>query len=278
MAVRTTSLDQLPRDGVGQPDPIVLPDPTTLFANRAARLRQLSPAHPMADWLLFMADLADAQASAAQAPPVMAGTRPAITVEQQLRAFTPLANRPNLPEPARAILRNLPTQDTTALAQAWLNNTIPASKAGEAVFIAAALQVLYAAHAAALDVTTLHLNPQRNLCPVCASAPVAGLITAKGRTPGLRYLYCGLCATAWNHVRAVCTGCGESKSLALQGIENGPAAIKAETCDACHGYAKMLYQAQDPEVDPFADDLASIGLDLMVSDAGWSRLAPNPLV
>jgi FdhE protein len=40
----------------------------------------------------------------------------------------------------------------------------------------------------------------------------------------------------------------------------------------------MLYQGRDMEVDPFADDLGSLGLDLMVAEAGWSRHAPNPLL
>jgi FdhE protein len=87
-----------------------------------------------------------------------------------------------------------------------------------------------------------------------------------------------LCATAWNYVRAACTGCGESKGIALREVEGGTGAVKAETCDACRGYAKMFYQAKDMAIEPFADDLGSLGLDLMVSDAGWSRLAPNPFV
>jgi FdhE protein len=40
----------------------------------------------------------------------------------------------------------------------------------------------------------------------------------------------------------------------------------------------MLYQAKDMTVDPFADDLATLGLDLLVAEAGWSRHAPNPLI
>jgi Protein involved in formate dehydrogenase formation len=31
-------------------------------------------------------------------------------------------------------------------------------------------------------------------------------------------------------------------------------------------------------VDPFADDLATLGLDLIVAKAGWARHAPNPLL
>jgi FdhE protein len=66
--------------------------------------------------------------------------------------------------------------------------------------------------------------------------------------------------------------------VALQRIEGDPGAVKAETCDDCHTYAKMLYQARDMQVDPFADDLATLGLDVLVAGAGWSRHAPNPLL
>jgi FdhE protein len=31
-------------------------------------------------------------------------------------------------------------------------------------------------------------------------------------------------------------------------------------------------------VDPFADDLATLALDILVAEAGWSRHAPNPLL
>jgi FdhE protein len=40
----------------------------------------------------------------------------------------------------------------------------------------------------------------------------------------------------------------------------------------------MLYQARDIKVDPYADDLAALGLDLLVAEAGWARHAPNPLL
>jgi FdhE protein len=79
-------------------------------------------------------------------------------------------------------------------------------------------------------------------------------------------------------VRAACVNCGDSRTVALHEIEGGNGAVKAETCDACHCYAKMLYQAQDMQVEPMADDLASLGLDMLLADAGWSRHAPNPLI
>jgi FdhE protein len=99
-----------------------------------------------------------------------------------------------------------------------------------------------------------------------------------GGTPGTRYLYCSLCGTAWNHVRVSCITCGQSRSVVLKGIEGDAGTVKAETCDDCHTYAKMLYQPRDVNVDPYADDLATLGLDVLVAEAGWSRHAPNPLL
>ncbi len=149
---------------------------------------------------------------------------------------------------------------------------------GVLLYVAATLQVYFTRLAGDLPVSSLRLLPQRGLCPCCGSTPVSGVVTASGQTPGTRYLYCSLCATAWNYVRAVCITCGQSRSLALEGIDGDAGAVKAETCNDCNSYAKMFYQAKDMQVDPFADDLATLGLDLMVAEAGWARHAPNPLL
>ena len=155
---------------------------------------------------------------------------------------------------------------------------MPAARAGDGLYIAAALQVYFTHVAASLPAEILRLLPQRGLCPCCGSTPVASLVTASGKTPGTRYLHCSLCATAWNHVRAVCINCGGSRGMALKGIEGDNGAVRAETCDECQTYAKTLYQAKDTKVDPVADDLATLALDLLVAEAGWARHAPNPLL
>jgi FdhE protein len=105
---------------------------------------------------------------------------------------------------------------------------------------------------------------------------MAGVIAAAGQAPGVRYLRCGLCATAWNQVRAVCITCGGSRGLALLEIEDNDGAVQAETCDDCHSYAKMLHPAKDMVMDPMADDLASLGLDMLMHEFGLQR-ASNPL-
>jgi FdhE protein len=284
------------------PEPLILPDPTKRFARTASRLEALSVGHPMMDWLRFMAGLAQAQHVTAAALGSIAGPSqrtveramaahlpPLAAVEHQrspvwcdgLRMMLDYVDPAIVPDQTQAIMRVLHSYSDEmieALADGLLHHALDPADAGVAHFVAAALQVYFTLLAAGLDSSSLHLLPQRGLCPCCGSMPVSGVVTASGQTPGARYLYCSLCATAWNHVRAVCITCGESRSLSRREIEGGDRAVKAEVCDECHIYAKMLYQLLDVDVDPFADDLATLGLDLMVTEAGWLRNAPNALL
>jgi FdhE protein len=288
--------------GVKAPDAIVLPDPAKRFANTAARLHVLATGHPMENWLRFMAQLVQAQHMAAttaapcppigqqivaravdsQMPPLAAdGHRRSAVWRDGLKAMLDQCERISAPSQAQTVIASLRAMNADAieaLADAFLHGHIDAGDAGLALYIAAALQVYFTRMAAALPIASLLLLPQRGLCPCCGSTPSVGLVTASGQTPGVRYLQCSLCATAWNHVRAICITCGDSRSISLEGIEGDHGLVKAETCGACHTYAKMIYQKQDMKADPFADDLATLGLDVLVGEAGWSRHAPNPLL
>jgi FdhE protein len=291
-----------PLGGVKAPEALILPEPTTRFAASAARLEAVSEGHPMAEWLHFMAEIARAQhvaattqkrfanpergeidrAVAARVPPLAADGHHRDPVWRDgLALMLDVLEHSSLPEQVAASIYELRSRNDDAieaLADSFLNGSISPSDVSAGLYIAAALQVYFTCTAAGLESSTLRLQRQRGLCPCCGSTPVTGLVTASGQTPGTRYLYCSLCSTAWNHVRAVCITCGDSRTLSLKGIEGDPGAVKAETCDACHTYAKMLYQAKDMEIDPYADDLATLGLDLMVAEAGWARHAPNPLL
>ncbi|HTJ94840.1 MAG TPA: formate dehydrogenase accessory protein FdhE, partial [Pararobbsia sp.] len=55
-------------------------------------------------------------------------------------------------------------------------------------------------------------------------------------------------------------------------------ATSAESCDACHCYVKIFAQEKAPEAEPFADDLASLALDLMMNEAGYTRPHPHPFL
>lgn len=156
-----------------------------------------------------------------------------------------------LPAQARDVIARLRAANPTtieAFADQFLHGNVEIEDAGTALYVAAALQVYFTALAASLPAEWLRPLPQRGLCPCCGSTPSdAGLVTATGKTPGTRYLHCSLCSTAWVHVRATCITCGDTRTLALEGIEDDAGLVKAETCNACHTYAKMIYQKQDHE-------------------------------
>jgi FdhE protein len=71
---------------------------------------------------------------------------------------------------------------------------------------------------------------------------------------------------------------GATKGFAYQEVAGGPATVKAETCESCHGYMKVLYQHKDPALDPVADDVATLALDLLLRDSGYRRGAVNPFL
>lgn len=288
--------------GVKSPDAVILADPSARFAATAARLATLAPGNPMEDWLSFMARLASAQQLAAEAISDMKGVTPAAIDQAFDASMPPLAAEGHRRDPAwrMALARildeieagPLPSQALSvttrlraagpealeALAQRFLYGDVEIDAAGATLYVAAALQVYFSTLAAKLPADKLRPLEQPGLCPCCGSAPSAGLITATGKTPGIRYLHCSLCSTAWVHVRAACITCEDSRTVALEGIEGDTGLVKAETCNACHTYSKVIYQKRDMKADPYADDLASLGLDILVAEAGWSRHAPNPLL
>ncbi|TPK95585.1 formate dehydrogenase accessory protein FdhE [Mesorhizobium sp. B2-4-12] len=288
--------------GVTSPDTVVLPDPGARFTATAVRLATLALDHPMEGWLSFMARLASAQRQALDAVSAIEGASSS-TIDQAVEAGMPpyaadghrrdpawrtalasildeIEARP-LPTQAREVIARLRTAEATAIeafAERFLHGDVQVEEAGEALYVAAALQVYFSTLAARLPAGKLQLLQQPGLCPCCGSTPSVGLVTATGKTPGIRYLYCSLCSTAWVHVRATCITCEDTRTVALEGIEGDTGLVRAETCNACHTYSKLIYQKQDMQADPYADDLASLGIDILVAEAGWSRHAPNPLL
>jgi FdhE protein len=287
--------------GVKAPEPILLPNAAVRFARTAERLERLSRGHPMEAWLNFMAKVARAQhhagtmpaplvgpdtaavdqAVAARIPPISAdGHRRDPAWRDGLALLLDTAIGEGLPSPAAvaAELRTRTAASTETQADAFLRGVIDEADAGFSFWIAAALQVYFTRLAGRLSARALRLLEQRSLCPCCGSTSSASLVTGAGQNPGARYLYCSLCSTGWNYSRAVCVACGGSRTLALRGIEDDAGLVKAETCDECGTYSKMLYEAKDMQADPYADDFATLGLDVMVGETGWARHAPNPLL
>ncbi|MFN3750636.1 MAG: formate dehydrogenase accessory protein FdhE [Thiobacillus sp.] len=273
-----------------------LPARDSFFKDRAARCRQLAPGHKLGAFLAFLAQLADAQQAAlAGFPPVPLPEASQLALSRQ-HGMPPLAARSWKRDPAwrgalrqitDAVFDNLPraTQDTIArirtLGDDDLEKIADAILDGHAQFdlaaapiIAAALQTYWLHMSTSLGSTAFGRTDMPNLCPVCASAPVASLVRI-GAEHGLRYLHCSLCATEWHMVRAKCSNCESTRGIAYYGIEGDKGAVKAEACEECGSYLKILYLDQDPQLEATADDLATLALDILMDEQGVQRSGPN---
>ncbi len=284
---------------------IQLPARDSVFATRAARLRQLAVDSPVADYLLLMARLVDAQQNAlrgcnappasedrialAQAhgmPPLQAVGWPRDPLWRDIlrQLVDEVAGGQDVPAEALEVcsaLRRALDEDTESLedlAEAVLSEQHRGVDGAAAPFVMAALQVYWTDLASRFDEKQLPVASPFGVCPVCASLPVASVVRVGGQFEGYRYLCCSLCATQWHMVRVKCSHCEDVESVAYQAIEGRSPAIKAETCDHCHTYRKIFYQDKDLNVEPVADDLASLMLDVLVGEAGYSRASGNPLL
>ncbi len=275
-----------------------IPQRHSVFLDRARRLRTLAQNHTMKDFLLFMAGLCEAQQAALDVfpdvplpqeaqlklcrehgmPPLSAQSwKRAPAWQDALHQIAAQVTASATPASNEALDR-LQQMDGAALeklADAILSGTYLGMDLATAPFAAAALQVYWTHMATTLGTSAFGRNDIANLCPVCASPPAASIVRIGGAEQGLRYLGCSLCETQWHMVRAKCSNCESTKSIAYYPIEGASDAVKAESCDECGSYLKISYMDKDPNADPVADDLATLALDLMMGESGVSRSGPN---
>jgi FdhE protein len=178
---------------------------------------------------------------------------------------------------ADSLARAASPAETGRMIDNVLADSLPALEMAEHAFVAAGLQVHFARLAAALDPARLQ-RVADGVCPACGGPPVASVIVGWQKAEGARFAACPLCATLWHVVRIKCLVCESTEGIRYQEIEGGPGTVKAETCDACHSYVKILYQNKDHTLEPVADDVASLGLDLLMQDGPYRRAAFNPFL
>ncbi len=296
-SVSTPRHEPIPIGEIAEPPFAQLPDPSTLFATRAARFRTLAQGHQLAPYLNFLAALSTAQHEVLEdlpapdmpseetrarardhgMPPLDRGkfTADAAFDETLDRLFARAAVI-DMPEQARAALERDRAADAgkrALMLRAVLDDAIPVEALADHLFVAAALQVHFARQATLLDAKSLK-EVGDGACPACGGAPVASLVVGRAGAHNSRYCVCSLCATQWNYVRIKCTICGSTKGISFQHVEHDKQ-VRAETCDTCHTYVKIMQQIQNPALDPVADDVASLALDLMVRELGYRRGAVN---
>jgi FdhE protein len=279
----------------------LIPPGRNLFARRAERFRQLSPGHSLGDYLSFLASLADAQQAALDRFPAL----PLPDPEEQA-----LCRQHGMPLlSAQSWKRNSAWREGLATILQQLGNAALPPAAGETVaglqqaseevlekmadrilagelsdvsprelpFVAAALQVYWVRMASALGEDACGRLEQGGVCPVCGSYPNVGIVRSGGAEQGLRYLCCSLCASQWHMVRIKCSSCESTQGINHYTLEGSNGTVKAESCEECNTYLKLLYLQKDPQMDPMADDLATLALDMLMDKEGTSRGGPNLL-
>jgi FdhE protein len=281
-----------------------------LFAGRARRLRERAAGHSLEPFLRFAARLADwqedlwdklepdplpdermlAQCRDAGMPPLAFGgwwpiaSWPAIPWQTMADALTDA-----VPDPSALVrLADASPQWRESQARALLASDAEGLDLAVTPFIGAALQTCWAAAAARLQPDDLPGADKRQLglCPVCGSGPLASVLRIGGREDGLRYLHCGLCTSEWHVVRTKCSLCDNGRGLTYFSLtdpdaddsEPSRAALQAECCPECKGYLKICRLERDHLGDPWADDLATLALDLLVEKEGYERAGLNFLL
>jgi FdhE protein len=293
--------------------PLRLPAPGKLFARRAARFDALAPGNTLGEYLALLARLSRAQAGAWAGlstsllpPPAQAGGGPGrgdVSVPLDaaghrrdpawravLAGIIGELSRADLPAETRGaleLLAALPPPEVEAIADRVLANAVAGSDLASGPFVAAALQVYFTALASRLDAATL--APGREACPACGSQPVAGVVLPEDK---VRYLVCSLCATQWHHTRVECTVCQSGEAVSYYALDAGAlakgsvaaaaaahsptrSAARAEACAKCKAYTKLFYLEADTQMEPFADDVATLSLDLLMAEDGWARNGVN---
>lgn len=290
--------DVVPIGEISEPPFARVPDSTTLFQARAERFQALSERHELAPFLQFLSgisvcqhqlqdglpepdlpsdeDIARARTHAM--PPLDRSRFTAdAAFEATLDRLLEMASGIDMPDSAQAARRRVMGADIAArvvMARAVLANEIPVEGFADHVFVTAALQVHYARLASRLDPKKL-VPVGDGVCPSCGGAPVASMVVGWQGAHGARFCACSLCATQWHYVRIKCTLCSSTKGIAYREIEGGGGTVLAETCESCRGYVKILHQHKNPDLDPVADDVASLGLDLLLREDDYRRGAVN---
>lgn len=300
--------------GLPSPDPILigaialppfvrLPDPSTHFRLRAQRFAVLAQKHDLAPYLHFMAGLAEAQHQTMDGIPEPQMPTPedrerarthampqlnlsSFVADRSLEAtfdkLFGLATEIEMPATSRLALDAVTRADRAArldLALDVLGQSPEAGRLAEHAFAAAAVQVHCARMASRLDAERL-VPVGDGVCPACGGAPVGSLIVGWQGAHGTRFCACSLCSTLWHVVRVKCVVCGSTESISYKEFEDGPGAgqVRAEACGRCGSYVKIMLQHENPALDPVADDIATLGLDLLLRESGFRRGAVNPFL
>ena len=264
---------------------LIFPEMPDVFIKRAERLHFLAKGNATREYIGAMAHLAEAQVSACRIFPS----------KKEKLSITPLSFDPShysygddlqktldvillgmqsvrLPgnlKDGLLHLKSMPSAGLEFMARALLCRNYDSIDLAASPILSAAVQVYWTALASGIHIDAA--QQITNFCPVCSSPPVAGIIDDHGS----KYLCCSLCSTHWHIPRSMCANCRATGTLFHFSVESEPNIGRVETCGQCNTYLKIFNRQSDSEVEAQADDLASISLDLLMSEEPYSKSGVN---
>ncbi len=274
---------------ISSPPFVRLPDPDDLFSRRAARLRLLGSVSPLKPYLEFLADLSGVQAAVQKelgpVSPSDTSRKPEMPcIDRDVAASDGTLNSTfdNLFDRVHHIVKPQDAADALArvaaaspaerrsMIDAVFTGMLPPDAIAEHIYIWAGLQLHFTRLASALDPKAV-LPVADGVCPTCGSMPSGSIVVGWKGAHGARFCSCSVCNTLWHYVRIKCVCCGSTKGVGYKEVEDGGGVIKAETCDECQSWTKIIYQQQSTDADPMTDDVASLGLDMLMRETPYRR-------
>jgi FdhE protein len=151
----------------------------------------------------------------------------------------------------------------------------PSTNAFEQFFPRAILQPC--AEVAASEFPARETTETPNLCPLCGSQPLLGVLRPEG-DGAKRYLLCSFCSHEWGFRRIFCPSCGEDTEAKLPVyVAEQFAHIRVEACETCSTFLRTIDLTKDGHAVPLVDDLAAIPLSLWAHERNFSALQSNLL-
>lgn len=304
MSVSSLQPDPSMIGGISKAPFALMPNPARFFRERATRFEVLAETSNLAPYLKFLASIARIQADivselepvepveAEQIARAREAAMPPIDrsamirsddYRKTLRLFLDRAKALEMPAPAAEALKAVSAADEETvdwMAENVIADSLPVESLAHHLYVAAATQVHAARLAAGLDGKAL-VPVSVGVCPSCGGKPAGSMVIGVQGAEGARYACCSCCATMWNEVRVKCIACGSTKGVGYRAVEidgGEDAVIKAETCDSCNSWSKILYQNKNPTLEMIADDVSSLGLDLLMKETDYRRAGFNPFL
>jgi FdhE protein len=184
-------------------------------------------------------------------------------------ALTALAERV---DPA-ALLTAAIALDDAALARLAGESRVLAETAGAFGHVAALPALLAAGRR--LAPAPMHGPPGAG-CPVCGAWPA---IAEERGLDVARRLRCGRCGADWASLRLECPFCATTEADDLLSLvpEAETDRRRIDACRRCRGYIKTIPSLTGlPAVMVIVEDLASVDLDLVALERGFTRPGPPP--